>query len=153
MSFLDIHEREAEMAEPFIIHALGSPVIKVSTVPIDDKGFLLVVVHLQATPIAAVYYMDRATKALTKLGTSAVLGKDDSAAAVMFSDGMIWLIVSESDPVVNSPGGTSKPRIYEFQTALRFESAMSGTTGTTDMVARNKLAALKQQLLEAANSL
>jgi hypothetical protein len=118
------------------IDNLGAPVVKLSSSPVDDSSFLLTVVHQLATPVAVVYHMLRDGN-FREILRSSPLGKDDSATSLLFSDGTVQLVVSESDLYAGSSGSTNKVRIYSVQTDLRPASS-SGI----DTVARRAIAGL-----------
>lgn len=89
---------------------------------------------------------------VTLVGRTTALGKDDSIAGVVYSDGTVVLDVSEADGP-NGAGATCAVRTYSFPGAFPPSAVPTTGSGGSDASLRTHLKTFLNAVIAAANTL
>lgn len=132
------------------ITVIGATFIKVTAYKHNDAGESVLVSGINMNSgiaVAEVYAIDKSgMKRL--IGSANTGGKDDSVAAIAYSDGMVRMFVSEAD--IAGSGTTSAVRLYDFPNMVG-KSVIAVSSGGNDITARAVLKAFLTALRDAAS--
>lgn len=127
--------------------------LKVSVAPLGDPAETMIITVIQSglNPARSKSYLMGKDGAVGVLPYSTeVLGKDDTAVLVGYTDGTLRLIAIEADPVPNSSGTTSKLVSYDFPGALQ---PFPPSGSATDQEARAMIADLYVEIADLNSKL
>lgn len=120
-------------------------VVNVTAVAVNDvEESAVLCAVVQGTVATAHCWKVTRAGAVTHLGSSEPLGKDNSAAAIIYADGTVRVYVSEADP----GGAGSTSHIDSYDVAGAVSPLPSG--GGVDSIARSMIKQLAAAIRDAA---